>query len=55
MVRMLGRIDRERMNYCKYYSGSHWDDGSRYSYMFNTASLKLETIADMLCREVEEG
>ena len=55
MVRKLRRIDRERRNYCKYYTGRQWDDGSRYSYMFNTASLKLETIADMLCREVEEG
>ena len=51
-VRRMRRIDRERRSYCKYYTGREWDDCSRYDLMFNSSSLMLETIADILCREV---
>ena len=53
-ARKRRRIDRERRSYCKYYTGREWDDCSRYDYMFNTASLKLETIAEILCRRMRE-
>ncbi len=47
-------IDGRNADYCKYYTGREWDDCSRYDYMFNTASLKLETIAEILCRRMRE-
>ena len=53
-ARKRRRIDRERRSYCKYYTGREWDDCSRYDYMFNTSSLKLETIAEILCRRMRE-
>ena len=53
-ARKRRRIDRERRSYCKYYTGREWDDCSRYDYMFNTASLKLETIAEILCCRMRE-
>ena len=53
-ARKRRRIDRERRSYCKYYTGREWDDCSRYDYMFNTASLTLETIAEILCCRMRE-
>ena len=54
-ARKLRRVDRERRNYCKYYTGREWEDCSKYEYMFNSGSMKLETIAEILCQEVRPG
>lgn len=53
VLRKLRRIDRERRNYCKYYTGRQWDDRGRYDYMFNTSSLNLKDIAEMICGRME--
>ncbi|HJC56584.1 MAG TPA: cytidylate kinase-like family protein [Candidatus Eisenbergiella intestinipullorum] len=52
-LRKLRRIDRERRNYCKYYTGGQWDERNRYGYMCNTSSIRLDDIAELICRRME--
>ena len=54
-ARKLRRTDRERRSYCKYYTGRDWNDCGRYSCMFNSAFMGLETIAEIICRRMEKA
>ena len=54
-ARRLRRIDRERRNYCKYYTGRDWNDCSRYGCMFNSMFMDLETIAGIICRRMKKS
>ena len=49
----LRRIDKERRNYCKYYTRREWGDYRNYDYSFNCATLSMEKISEIILQEVK--
>ena len=50
----IERIDKQRGNHYKYYTGKEWKDFSNYDICVNSDALGVEKTADMICEMVEE-
>lgn len=50
----IERIDKQRGNHYKYYTGKEWKDFSNYDICVNSDALGVEKTADMICKIVEE-
>lgn len=50
----IERIDKQRENHYKYYTGKEWKDFSNYDICVNSDALGVEKTADMICKIVEE-
>ena len=50
----INRIDKQRGNHYKYYTGKEWKDFSNYDICVNSDALGVEKTADMICEMVEE-
>ena len=46
--RHIRRIDKERRDYHRYYTGRSWEDVENYDLMINTAPLGVEGTVDMI-------
>lgn len=44
----IRRIDKERRDYHRYYTGRSWEDVGNYDLMINTAKLGMEGTVDMI-------
>ena len=50
----IERIDKQRGNHYKYYTGKEWKDFSNYDVCLNSDALGVERTADIICEMVEE-
>lgn len=50
----IERIDKQRGNHYKYYTGKEWKDFSNYDVCLNSDALGVERTADIICDMVEE-
>ena len=50
----INRIDKQRGNHYKYYTGKEWKDFANYDICVNSDALGVEKTADMICEMVEE-
>ena len=50
----IERIDKQRGNHYKYYTGKEWKNFSNYDICVNSDALGVEKTADMICEMVEE-
>lgn len=50
----IERIDKQRGNHYKYYTGKEWKDFSNYDVCLNSDALGVEKTADIICDMVEE-
>ena len=50
----IERIDRQRGNHYKYYTGKEWKDFTNYDICVNSDALGVEKTADIICKIVEE-
>ena len=50
----IERIDKQRGNHYKYYTGKEWKDFSNYDICVNSDALGVEKTAEMICEMVEE-
>lgn len=50
----IERIDKQRGNHYKYYTGKEWKDFANYDICVNSDALGVEKTADMICKIVEE-
>ena len=50
----IERIDKQRGNHYKYYTGKEWKDFANYDICVNSDALGVEKTADMICQMVEE-
>ena len=50
----IDRIDKQRGNHYKYYTGKEWKDFANYDICVNSDALRVEKTADMICEMVEE-
>ena len=50
----IERIDKQRGNHYKYYTGKEWKDFANYDICVNSDTLGVEKTADMICQMVEE-
>ena len=50
----IERIDKQRGNHYKYYTGKEWKDFTNYDICVNSDALGVEKTADMICKIVEE-
>ena len=49
----IERIDKQRGNHYKYYTGKEWKDFSNYDICVNSDALGVEKTAEMICEMVE--
>jgi len=47
-VRKIKRIDKERREYYKYFTGREWGDMTLYDLPINTTNLSLDQLADLV-------
>ena len=47
-VRKIRRIDKERREYYKYFTGREWGDMTLYDLPINTTNLSLDQLADLV-------
>ena len=52
--REIARIDKQRANHHKYYTGKEWKDLSNYDICVNSDALGVERTADIICEMVQE-
>lgn len=50
----IERIDKQRGNHYKYYTGKEWKDFSNYDICVNSDALGVEKTAEIICEMVEE-
>ena len=50
----IERIDKQRGNHYKYYTGKEWKDFSNYDICINSDALGVEKTADMICKIVNQ-
>lgn len=50
----IERIDKQRGNHYKYYTGKEWKDFSNYDICVNSDAIGVEKTAEMICEMVEE-
>ncbi len=50
----IERIDKQRGNHYKYYTGKEWKDFSNYDICVNSDALGVEKTAEMICEMVQE-
>ncbi len=43
-----GRIDRERREYYKYFTGKDWEDKSNFDLMINTTKMEFEQVTELI-------
>lgn len=47
-VKMIKRIDKERKDYCNYYTGTDWKDMSQYDLCIDSGKLGADKAADLI-------
>ena len=50
----IERIDKQRANHHKYYTGKEWKDLSNYDICINSDALGVEKTADIICEMIQE-
>ena len=50
----IERIDKQRANHHKYYTGKEWKDLSNYDMCVNSDALGVERTADIICEMIKE-
>jgi len=45
----IKKIDKQRANHYKYYTGRDWKDYSNYDICINSDALGVEKSADLIC------
>ena len=50
----IERIDKQRANHHKYYTGKEWRDLSNYDICVNSDALGVERTADIICEMIKE-
>ncbi len=50
----ITRIDKQRENHYKYYTGKEWKNFANYDICLNSDALGVEKTADIICEMVEE-
>ena len=50
----IERIDKQRENHYKYYTGKEWKNFENYDICVNSDALGVEKTADMICQMIEE-
>ena len=50
--REMEKMDRERANYCRHYTGRNWKDAANYDLTINSSSLGIEESANLIISTV---
>ena len=50
----IKKIDKERANHYKYYTGREWKDYSNYDICINSGLFGVEKSADIICEMIEQ-
>jgi cytidylate kinase len=53
IVKKIGKIDKYRSSYYKYYTGEEWNDATNYDMCINTASMSYEEIINAVKAYIE--
>ena len=54
ILKNIKRIDRERRDYYRYYTGKSWENLENYDLMINTGKIDLEDAADLIIDYIEK-
>ncbi len=52
VLKNIKRIDKERREYYRYYTGKDWDDSSNYDLMINTGTVSVEGAVRLLASQI---
>lgn len=44
----IEKIDKYRADYCRYYTGSDWNDARKYDFCINTTSMSYEKLVEVV-------
>lgn len=54
LIKNIKRIDKERRDYHRYYTGRSWEDVGNYDLMLNTARLGIDGTVNVILHYLEE-
>ena len=54
LIKNIKRIDKERRDYHRYYTGRSWEDVGNYDLTLNTARLGIDGTVNVILHYLEE-
>lgn len=52
-LEMIHRIDKERADYCRYFTGREWNNADNYDLCLNSSELGFQKCVDIICSFME--